>query len=100
MLTFLFKVVALEVIDNGYVVDVAAVWGDIPVLITIVILSKSSNKLSYAKNKNRVRPEFNFYLQTCLVGAFDSIDSELCTFFSSLTSFDLRLLFDLGFAVV
>ena len=54
MLTFLLEVVALEVVDNGEVVDVAAAWRDIPMLITIVILSEPSNKLSYVKNKDGV----------------------------------------------
>ena len=69
-------------------------------LITFVVLSKSTNKLSYNKSKDKVKAFQYDYLQTCLVGALDSKDWELSTFLSSLTSFDLRLLPDLGFAVV
>ena len=69
-------------------------------LITFVVFSKSTNKLSYSKSKDKVKTFKYDYLQTCLVGALDSKDRELCSFLSVLTSFDLRLLPDLGFAVV
>ena len=65
-------------------------------LIILVVLSKPSNKLSYDKSKDKTC-ELE-YLQTYFVGALDSNDWELYTFFSSY--FYLRLLPDLGFAVV
>ena len=71
-------------------------------LITFVVFGKSTNKLSYSKSKDKVKTLQYNYLQTCLVGALvDSKDYwELCTFLSVLTSCYLRLLPDLGFAVV
>ncbi len=74
MLAFLLEVVALEVVDDGEVVDVAATWGDIPMLITFVVLIESSNKFRYAKNKDGGQKFMLDYLQTYFVGALDSRD--------------------------
>ena len=45
MLALLFQVVALEVVDDGEVVDVAAARGNVPVLVASIFLAELTDEL-------------------------------------------------------
>ena len=54
VLAAFFKIVVLQVVNNGQVVDVAAISGDVPVLVSYIFFLKLSNKLLYTQTDYRL----------------------------------------------